>query len=345
MARCKISYDIEDTLDVFTAPTTWPEPFIKDPAYALFRPLYEHTSPWRASYGSLLKYLNGQARRLGGRQYVLIHLAKLAQITPRMEFIHLHAFLTDPFTPKHHIPFLFLDVDRFLHWRFKSFADPWQDLDTNEPTNTEKPELPSVAAKDEPLSDATRKKILKQALSKVPWQQQFQRALEYESGVAGYHSELIENALKECPDLKSNQGRVQSIFASPATNLEIEIGECGYAVCELPVMLGSHFLSKKAQKTWFDAKDKKFYKILGCYARWDNAQIVIFKQTTMANQRRIFDEIRAKHALISVGVWKKAQVDGLDYYLSLLIDADIPDKAFFVSEWEINCPNLLIKGY
>jgi hypothetical protein len=347
--RQKITYDIDDNSELFIAPT-WPELFLKDPAYALFRPLYDSTSPWRKNHSMLVHYLNGQARRLGGRQYILFHFANIARIS--RSYTNLHGFLADPFTNKHQISLVFSDLEKFLRWRFDTFShDPWEDLVADEQTAASK----GVSDKDLELipitlSDADRKKILKKELSKIPWQVQLQRSLEYDSGMEGFHTSLIENAIKECPDLlqqKSNEDLVQQIFSSPTTSaLSLELGSSGYVTAEIPVMLGSHYLSKKAQKIWFDSRGKKFYRILGCYARWDDATVVIFKHTVHDDsqlQRNMFAEIKEKMALVSVGTWKKAQVDGLDYYLSLLVDADMPVRAFFVSEWELNCPNLLIK--
>ena len=346
--RSKISYEIDTTVDLFVAPT-WPDAFLKDPSYALFRPLYEYTSPWRLTYGALSKYLNGQARRMGGRQYVLYHFSQLAQITPNVEYPSLYAFLLDPFTAsKHNLTDVFSDAEKFLRWRFECFTeDPWFDFpDSSAPIsdNNDVTQLPTLK-----LSDTGRRKLLKKALSKIPWQQQLQRSLEYDTGVEGFHTALIENAIKECPDLlqqHSNQDLVQQIFSSSTAPMALEIGEKEYMVTQLPIMLGSHYLSKRAQKVWFDARGKKFYRILGCYARWDDAKVVIFKSALhndTTRQKQMFSEIREQLLLVSVGVWKKLQVDGLDYYLSLLIDSDLPDKAFFVSEWEVNCQISLVK--
>ena len=346
--RKKIAYEIDNDSDLFIAPT-WPEAFLKDPAYALFRPLYEYTSPWRASHSALCHYLNGQARRLGGRQYILFHFSNLARIAK--SYPDFHSFLLDPFTNKHRLLQVFYDLERFLRWRFEEFTeDPWLDF-TVEESSAAKGHISEKDLEAIPvaLSETDRKKLLKKALSKIPWQQQLQRSLEYESGMEGFHAALIENAIKECPNLlhqKSNEDLVQQIFSSPTPSLSFTMGEEGYLIAEIPVMLGSHYLGKKAQKVWFDARGKKFYRILGCYARWDDAKVVVFKQSVHDGhelQKKMFSDIKEKQSLISVGVWKKAQVDGLDYYLSLLIDSDIPERAFFVSEWEINCPNLLIK--
>lgn len=345
--RKKIAYDEE--LDLFIAPT-WPDAFLQDPAYALFRPLYEYTSPWRASHSTLCHYLNGQARRLGGRQYILFHFLNLAKISKSYE--SLHAFLLDPFTNKHKLLKVFVDLEAFLRWRFEFFTnDPWSDLQEQEDAaaaavHVSEKDLATVPIA---LSETDKKKILKKELSKIPWQQQLQRSLEYESGVEGFHAALIENAIKECPELlqqNANQDLVQQIFSSPMPSLSLTLNEAGYTIAEIPVMLGSHYLGKKAQKVWFDGRGRKFHRILGCYARWDDAKVVVFKHTVHDDtvlQKQMFSAIKDTHALNSVGTWKKAQVDGLDYYLSLLIDSDLPDRTFFVSEWEVNCPHLLIK--
>ena len=346
--RKKISYEIEETSDLFVAPT-WPDAFLKDPAYALFRPLYEFKSPWRCSYSALYQYLNGQARRLGGRQHIRFHFSNLALIASG--YPQLHAFLSDPFTPKHNLTQVFSDLEKFMRWRFEKFTEsPWLDFPVQE-TVVSKGRISEKDLEAIPivLSDIERKKLLKRELAKIPWQQQLQRTLEYDSGIEGFHTALIESALKECPELlhqRSNEDLVQQVFSSPITSLSLTMGREGYLVAEIPVMLGSHYLGKKTQKVWFDLRGKKFYRILGCYARWDDAKVAIFKariHDTTDLQKQMFADIKEKLSLISVGTWKKAQVDGLDYYLCLLIDSDLPERSFLVSEWEVNCPNLTIE--
>lgn len=343
----KVEYDLDETTDIFVAPT-WPSAFLQDPAYALFRPLYERTSPWRTSYSALYQYLSSQARRLGGRRHVLFYLSNLAKVAG--EYPHLHAFLLAPFESTNNLTQVFLELEFFLRWRFEKFSeDPWLDFPAPEPVApkghiSEK----DIEAIPIVLSEQDRKKLLKKVLAKIPWQEQLQRALENESGIAGFHTTLIENAIKECPDLltqRANEDLVNQIFASPVQSLTLTLGVNDYLVAEIPVMLGSHYLGKRTQKVWFDRRGKKFYRILGCYARWDDAKIVLFKHSIHADsglQKRMFAEIRERQSLISVGNWKKAQVDGVDYYLALLIDSDLPDRSFFVSEWEVNCPQLSI---
>lgn len=343
--RKRIEYDSDDA-DLFVAPT-WPDIFLRDPAYGLLRPLYDHTSPWRSSQ-DLYQYLSSQARRLGGRRHVLFYLSNLSKISTL--YPTFHSFLLTPFENTHDLPQVFSEMERFLRWRFECFSEnPWIDFPAPEITKpkghiSEK----DIEAIPVELTDQDRKKLLKKELAKIPWQQQLQYALEHDSGMAGFHTSLIEKALKECPDLltqKSNEDLVNQIFSSPVQQLSLSIGNKDYVVAEIPVMLGSHYLGKKTQKVWFTARGKKFYRILGCYARWDDAKVVIFKHSIQENsglQKQMFTEIREQLSLVSVGNWKKAQVDGVDYYLSLLIDADLPEKAFFVSEWEINCPQLTI---
>jgi hypothetical protein len=346
--RKKIDYEIDETSDLFIAPT-WPESFLRDPAYSLFRPLYEYTSPWRTSYDALYQYLNGQARRMGGRQHILFHFSNLSLISSG--YTQFHAFLSDPFTPKHNLTWVFSDLEKFLRWRFAEFSDsPWRDFPAREKIASKgrisEKDLEAIPCV---LSDTDRKKLLKKELAKIPWQTQLQRSLEYESGIEGFHTALIENALKECPELlhqRHNEDLVQQVFSSPLDSMTLTMGEKGYLIAEIPVMLGSHYLGKKTQKVWFDARGKKFYRILGCYARWDNAQVVIFKASVHNDaelQKQMFAEIKEGLLLVGVGNWKKAIIDGSDYYLSLLIDSDLPERSFFVSEWEINCPNLMVK--
>jgi hypothetical protein len=341
----KVDYGLDDSMDLFTG-LTWPDSFLQDPAYAIFRPLYERTCPWRTSQDLLFLYLNSQARRLGGRKILLGYFLKLSSIA--FDYPYFKSFLLSPFE-KHNLDALFLDVDKFLQWRFKKFTiDPWLDfkkeIEKKEIANVEVSEK-DLALPVSSLSEKDRKKLLKKELSKMPWQKQLQQTLEYESGFTGFHTALIEKALKECPDLlaqKSNEDLVSQIFSTPTNDMELIIGAGGYVVAEIPVMLGAHFLNKKTQKRWFDAKGKKFFRILGCYARWDDAKVVIFKNALPENTEHMFSDIKKELALKSVGHLIRAQVDGIDYYLSLLVDSDLPDRSFLISEWELNCPNLKI---
>ena len=341
--RKKIDYGLDDGLDLFTG-LSWPPIFLQDPAYALLRPLYEYTSPWRISHEALCLYLNSQARRLGGRKRLLEYFSMLASLSLR--FPTFHSFLILPFE-KHDLLELFLEMEKFLQWRFREFPnDPWHDFQKEEEKGTEKIEISEkdLAPPISSLTEKERKKLLKKELSKIPWQQQLQRTLDYDSGIDGFHTALIEKALKECPDLlsqKSNEDLVSQVFSSPTSSLSLMIGYEGYVVAEIPVMLGAHFLNKKTQKGWFDNKGRKFFRILGCYARWDDAQVVIFK--TSENSERMFLDIKQKLSLKHIGQVITAQVDGIDYYLSLLVDSDLPERSFLISEWELNCPNLLIK--
>jgi len=329
--RQRIDYGVDDSTDLFTG-LTWPSIFLHDPTYALFRPLYDRTSPWRSSYDSLCLYLNSQARRLGGRHILMGQFSKLALISTR--YSTLHNFLNEPFNPKHNLSDLFSEVDQFLRWRFDYFSyDPWQDTapETNEVKEPDKEEAAIPYQK--------KRKLLKKALSKIPWQQQLQKSLEYDSGIEGFHAYLIEKAIKECPDLlsqQSNEDIVNQIFSSPNPLLTLNFEGKDYVVGEVPAMIGSHYLSRKIQKGWFDNRGKKFYRILGSYARWDDAKMVIFKNDDPQIQTQMFKDIKDNMSLISVGNHKKAQVDGVDYHLSLLVDSDLPDRSFLISEWEIN---------
>ena len=327
----KVDYDFDDAVDMFAAPT-WPNVFLKDPAYALFRPLYEYTSPWRASQDALLLYLYSQARRLGGRRHLLFHFSNLAKISE--SYAGLNWFLRSPFEHSHDLIEVFTDMENFLRWRFVEFRDdPWRDFPLEERSKskrrTKKEPVPVV------LSESERKRLLKKVLSKIPDKHNIQKALdECQTG-------LLENAIKECPSLvsqRSNSDLIHQIFSSPISELTLTLGEGGYVVGEIPVMLGSHFLDKNAHTGWFEKK--KFYRILGCYARWDDAKVVIFKD--QGKDAKIFSILKDTHRLKSVGDWKKAQVDGEDYFLSILVESDLPERSFLISEWEVNVPHLTI---
>jgi len=353
LKRKKIEYDLEDSDDLFVAPT-WPDAFLRDPAYALLRPLYERTSPWRSSSILLHQYLTSQARRLGNRRHLAFHFSNLAKVSS--EYDELCAFFLTPFDKHSQLQSIFSQMEEFLRHRFETYPEkPWADFPVEQLVmpkgHISNKDIEAVPTE---LTEQDRKKLLKKELAKIPWQQQLQQALEHGSGTAGFHASLVEKAIKECPSLltqKRNEDLVNQIFASPATELSLTMGEDGYLVATIPVMIGSHYLGRKTQQTWFTARGKKFYRILGCYARWDDANVLIFRHdihddTTL--QKQMFASIKTQKSLVSVGSWKKAQVDGVDYYLSILVDADLPEKSFVVSEWELNCPQLIIvtsKGY
>lgn len=339
-ARRRIDYGIDESVDLFIGVTTWPSKFLEDPAYALLRPLYEYTSPWRTSHDALSLYLHSQARRLGGRRHILFHFSNLAIISER--FPKFNQFLLSPFNQSHSLKRVFTEMELFLRWRFDFFTkDPWADYPIQEKLAAKR----RTVSENDPLSEKDRKRILKRFLSKVPWQLQLQQALEHDSGIEGYHAAIIEKALKECPDLtsqKANLDLVHHIFSSPMPELTIDMGDKGYVVAEIPIMLGSHYLGKNVQKIWFETKGRKFYRILGNYARWDDAMVVIFNIKDDDGQAKMFSTVRETQGLKSIGNWKRAQVDGEDYYLSLLVELDLPERSFLVSEWELNCPQLTI---
>jgi len=156
--------------------------------------------------------------------------------------------------------------------------------------------------------------------------------------ISVFHNPLIEKAVKECPSLLSNEDLVMQLFSSPVSSVTIEIVNADYCVFEVPIMLGSHYIEKQVLKEL--ESSRKFYKVLGCFASWNDAQILLFKPTN--DTSALFNTIRYKYNLTSIGDWQKAQVDDVDYYLALLIDFDIPQRSFLVSEWQINCPNLTI---
>jgi hypothetical protein len=334
MTRRKLNYGIDKHVDIFVAPT-WPTKFLEDPAYALLRPLYELTSSWRKSHEALSLYLHSQARRLGGKRFVLFHLSNLSLISE--SYYEFNRFLKAPFDPTHRLKRVFGEMEKFLRWRFEDFKhDPWSDYPLQEKLATR--------CLDFDLTDEKRRKrLLRRELSKVPWPQPLQKILDRESGVEGYHTEIITKALKECPEIsqKYNEDLVHHIFSSPCSSLTLELGTEGYCVSEIPIMIGSHYLGKNVLHDWFSKKGRKFYRIFGSYARWDNAKVVIFKHT-LADDPNLFIAIKTNYKLRGVGIWKKAQVDGEDYYLSLLVDSDLPERSFLVTEWELNCPQLTI---
>jgi len=341
--RQKIDYGIDDSVDLFTG-LTWPAVFLQDPSYAIFRPIYDRTSPWRTNHEKLWLYLNSQARRLGSRRMLLYHFANLQLIANGFPIFQ--AFLLNPFS-RHDLNQLFSEIERFLRWRFDQFSDdPWRDYPVQEKVSTKKIQEKDLIVPT--LTEQARRKLLKKELSKISWQTQLQRSLEYDTGIEGFHASLVEKAIRECPDLlkqKSNEDLVTEAFSPSDMPVTIVIGKDGWTVTEIPVMLGSHYLAKRTQKVWFDDRNRQFFKILGCYAKWLDAKLVIFTNTIHNDSvklKQMFDGIKENHNLITVGNWNKMQIDEVDYFLSLLIESDMPMKSFIVSEWQINIPKLAV---
>jgi hypothetical protein len=284
----------------------WLMAFQRDPSYGRLRPLYEISSPWRKDIHT---YLIGQSRRLGSRRQLQYHFLKLSWVAS--SYLHLHAFFLSPFSD-HNFNQVFLELTHFLQYRFINFTDPWQGY------LGEQPKL---------VLDYDRQKLLKQILARPK--------------VAGSDiSFVIENAIREVPELlssKSNEDLFEQLFSTPISAMTIEVGD--YTVVELPVVLGSHYISKKTYKNRFNKK--KFYRILGSYVRWDDAKVVIFRKDK--NHHQMFLVLKDTMKLVNIGTWKHLEVDGVDYYLSLLVDFDLPEKSFYVSEWELNCPSISIE--
>lgn len=310
--------------DIFVEPT-WPSKFLEDPAYALLRPLYEHTSPWRQH---LSDYLYSQARRLGGQRVLLFHFYNLSLISEG--YSEFNQFLKTPLDPKLRLKRVFKEMLSFLRWRFDFFShDPWQDYPVRERLATRRHMHPD----DITLTDTERTMYLKRMLSRPAGQK----------WTPPKDTDIITKALKECPEIgnQANAAFAAHIFSSPVPFIDIQLDDSGYRVCEIPVVLGSHYVGKNVQGVWFEGKGRKFYRILGSYVRWDDAKVVIFK-ADLANDASLFSKIQYDYGLRSLGNWKRAQVDGEDYYLSLLIDLDLPERSFLVNEWELNCPQLTI---
>ncbi len=100
---------------------TWPEAYLYDTAYALLRPLYSISSPWRKDLNT---YLYGQVRRLGGKQYLLFYFSTLSMLTEG--YAALTAFLKEPFTD--YDSSLFKELEAFLYKQFKEYPTaPWRD--------------------------------------------------------------------------------------------------------------------------------------------------------------------------------------------------------------------------
>lgn len=162
-----------------------------------------------------------------------------------------------------------------------------------------------------------KKKFLKNEKSKYP---------DYAS------TDIIQTALLSCPELthKPNCDLVYHMFQPSCNDVSIHL-EHGYTVATVSVLLGGYYTNTLA----LDAlKERKFYSLLGNYARWDDAKILIFKNDL--NQYNLFSMVRVTYKLRGIGELKTAKMDGEDYYLMLLIDSDLLEKAFFISNWELN---------
>jgi hypothetical protein len=194
------------------------------------------------------------------------------------------------------------EMDQFLSGRLR-FADPWEGI---------------------PLDERVK-------LKRLP-----KKVYNLEDTV------LVQKAAKECPELftqKANADLIQHIFSSPKAQLTYEIREVGYVIANIPVALGSHYVGKNVKVS------NSFYRILGNFARWDDAKVVIFKESVYNDtnkQNKLFLHLRDTQGFRCVGTWKRAKVEDEDYFLSLLVDVNLSERLFMVSEWELNCPQLTI---
>lgn len=301
MTRRKVRYDIDASIDIF-GPLSWPDSFLKDSSYALLRPLYERTSPWRSSWENLSTYLMSQARRLGGKRYVITKLNNLSALTSDYE--HLTSFLRSPFERPKGFRNVFYDLDLFLLQRFV-LSHPWEGHEIED------------------------KKKLKYVLARIPTLPQLE------------NNDLVQKVNKECPELlqRYNVDLLHHILSSPVSSLSYSVSDVGFEIMNTPVFIGRHYKAKD-----FDL-GSGFYRILGNFSRWDKAKVVIFKEciyNSEKEQKELFLHIKNTYGLRGIGLWKRAQVEGEDYLLSLLVGADVSERMFMVSQWELNCPQLTI---
>lgn len=290
--RIQIDYALEEDED-FLNPLVWPDRFAKKPAYALLRPLSEYSNPWRKSPEAVTKYLNGQARRLGGRYYVNAYFTEIAPQAKQHPI--LYAFLLAPFE-KHSLPNLLPDLERFLRKVFTS-----------------------------------GEMYVKRAINP-------QYLADIESC---FNKSFIKNALKECPELLSrsyNEDFTKDMFSSPVCSVCM-MWEGDYCVVEMPVVLGSHYLNNKGL-SFLKKKNYIIRRILGCYARWDEAIVVLYSDKVSKEQ--MFEEIKKESNLMPIGKTKNLLIDSQDYLVSLLIDSDLPPQAFTIEDWEVNSPKLTV---
>jgi len=287
--RKTIEYALDDD---FLSPIDWPGKFAAKPAYALLRPLSEYSNPWRTSRKAVAKYLNGQARRLGGRYYVEAYFKELS--VQAGTYSALHGFLLNPFG-KHVLSSVLPEIEIFLRKTFKAGK----------------------------LYEKT------------------QQGCQYLVEIEGcFNKSFIENALKECPDLLArpyNEDFARDMFSSPAVAITVMLDD-KTVDATMPVVLGTHYINKKGER-FLKKKGYDIKRILGCYARWDNARMLI--RTEDADRQEALKAVQAQ-GFAFLGDEKNIQRDGLDYLVSLLIESDLPSQSFTVGEWEVNCPELTI---
>jgi hypothetical protein len=296
MKNQKIEYALfEDDDDDFLTPLEWPEEYAKRPAYALLRPLAEYDNPWRKSSDAVIKYLNSQARRMGGRYYVKAYLAELS--TQAVEYPALHEFLLNPLG-KNLLSKVLPELENFLR---------------------------SVFASGE---------IYRPSVSNT----------QYLANIEGcFNKSFIEEALKECPELLGNaynEDFTKDILSSPVSKMCLMLYE-DYLITKMPVVLGGHYVSAKAQKL-LKKKGHEMHRILGCYARWDSASVALHHKTARPPMvKKMHKEIK-EEGFVVLGEVKTTKIDKEDYVVLLLVEADFPSNSITVKDWEINCPELTI---
>jgi len=327
----------------------WPVQYQKDPAFALLRPLLEVN--WLASPESLTTYLQGQARRLGKSQLFLL----LRSLNPLAgSYKELAAFLAAP-TLNYDLNLLKIDIEQFLRSCFSAHPDnPWQEVEglVEETGYSSITEDKLLAYSD--ISPDLRRKLIDRQIKKRgnSWKDSLKLMAERQDGSENFENSLLEEALLENPNILAKEANADGLAAEIFTPVDLKVtvalgSQQVYNITTVPVLLGKHYLSRSAQNLWF-SKGQNFTRIIGSYARWDNAKVLFFRKDL--NQVEITElrlQLKQKEHLALRGPLRGITGDKTKLRCALVVNKEIPEDHFSVYEWAFNTSQLeyQIKGF
>jgi hypothetical protein len=321
----------------------WPIAYLKDPVFSLLRPLADENSiPLPVS-----EYFQAQARRLGGKSRVLRELHHLTVIA---EDPSLQTFFENPFSCTIDLTILANPLKSFLKSCFtKNPNDPWASYKEEEKIKLSLSEEELIAQK-QTLSDKEKQKIMKQQSQKFSWQELLALASERDGSIEKVYDFLLDTGLKEGQGHHGEEEpTLAEIVFSPSKDLvEIKLDpDETFKVVEIPVLLGRHYLSSKTQRIWFNenpSRKERFQKLMGTYAKWDTARLVVFKDDfSLAKNQFLLSRALAAYGLRLFGPWKsRLSLQKVPVHFSLLLDRSFPLDHFYLSDWDFNVGSLSI---
>lgn len=323
----------------------WPTAYIKDPTFSLLRPLLDDS--WLSSFDTLDTYLTAQSRRFKTRARVKEAFLDLQKLIKTADFPFLTSFFLDPWSSETPLDKVHIELRSFLECQFRAHPfDPWEGLDTDKEEKTKLSISEEELLNKADVPQALKKKLIEKKLKEMNWQEHLKFISGKMAGDTQWEDEILQQALSEEEHLREYTDEkkkeiLTNYFAPPIKTLELTLplGTL-FKVQTLPVIIGQHYVTSKVQQIWLNNKGYNFQKLLGTYARWDNAPVLLTRNyRKVVNLKRVEDELRAEHGLKMHGPWLNAlntldnRIDGA---FVLLLDKDFPAQDFILNEWRIN---------